>query len=583
MIPIGEIKNIQIGDYVILKEIGQGMLGTIFLCKHRFLKKHYILKVFRELYTQDIHFLQRFEKEIFRFSMLDHPNIIKMHNVGSDDGKFFIVSELFINSDAEILDVNGLLQDKKFLSEEETFSIAKQVACALDYAHQMNIDDEPLAHRGLKLSNILVKRSLQEIEVKISDFGLSRITGIEQLLMQTHEALWKTRFVKESPSSIHHSFLQYYAFLAPEQRGEVETTCDQDVKGDVYSFGVLLYYLLTGVFPEGFFPMPSEIKNVQKEWDHIIQQCLSLDPEKRPLLLSPLFTDFLKKEKNERRPLIKPQEIVRPAYEPDPAAVFQIDKTVAIYTPEHSEIIETKPLLTEMIVIEGGTFLRGSNHGGRDEMPRHAINLSSFAVDIHPVTNEQFVRFLETMGGEKDGQNNDTIRLRDSRIKRIGRKLIIESGYAKHPVVGVTWYGAKAYAKWVGKRLPTEAEWEVAACGGLEGALYPTGEEMERSQANFFSSDTTSVMSYPPNNYGLYDVAGNVYEWCEDWYGYHYYDVSLQEPDDPKGPPQGVYRVLRGGCWKSLKEDMRCSHRHRNNPGVMNGTYGFRCTADLTA
>ncbi len=134
----------------------------------------------------------------------------------------------------------------------------------------------------------------------------------------------------------------------------------------------------------------------------------------------------------------------------------------------------------------------------------------------------------------------------------------------------------------MGKRLPTEAEWEIAAQGGLETAEYPTGKNIDHTQANFFNSDTTAVMSYPPNGYGLYDMVGNVYEWSEDWYAYNYYDTSLHEPENPTGPRQGVYRVLRGGCWKSLKEDMRCAHRHRNNPGTVNGTYGFRCATDVS-
>lgn len=238
---------------------------------------------------------------------------------------------------------------------------------------------------------------------------------------------------------------------------------------------------------------------------------------------------------------------------------------------------------TDMVVIPGGQYIRGSTEGARDEIPRHPIRLSSFALDIHPVTNEQFVRFLQAMGGEKDQNNNDIIRLRDARIKRNTGKLTIESGYAKHPVVGVTWYGASAYAKWVGKRLPTEAEWEAAASAGKENFIFPTGLDIDRTQANFFSSDTTAVMSYPPNSFGLYDMAGNVYDWCQDWYAYNYYDASAVEPDNPKGPQQGVYRVLRGGCWKSLREDLRCSHRHRNNPGAVNGTYGFRCAADVTS
>ncbi len=254
---------------------------------------------------------------------------------------------------------------------------------------------------------------------------------------------------------------------------------------------------------------------------------------------------------------------------------------VRAYRPEKIATDGIKPILTDTIEIKKGNYERGSETGARDEKPKHTITLNSFAMDIHPVTNEQFLKFLLKMEGEKDDLNNDIIMLRESRIKRQSGELMIETGYAKHPVVGVSYYGAKAYAEWVGKRLPTEAEWEVAATNGNVKNIFPFGDGIERSEANFFSADTTPVMSYPPSKNGLYDMAGNVYEWCEDWYDYSYYEMSALEPDNPKGPKQGVYRVLRGGCWKSLVDDMRCSHRFRNNPGSMNKTYGFRCVASL--
>ena len=417
-------------------------------------------------------------------------------------------------------------------------------------------------------------------------------------------------------SELHRSFCQNFLFLAPEQKVAGHPKASP-IKSDVYAFGVLLYYLLTGEFPEGYFELPSKkAPELKWNWDLLICRALQTDPLKRPENLSARIEELLattthavprpqmQKMKTiaeesmeaaprfaasaaasqtavQVRPVLKPKEIARPSFEADPGAIFKTETAVGPYKPVPQEDTEVEPMLAEMAVVPSGTYLRGSNNGGRDEMPRHAVNLNAFAIDVHPVTNEQFVLFLEAMGGEKDVNNSEIIRLRESRIKRSGGKLNIESGYARHPVVGVTWYGAVAYAKWVGKRLPTEAEWEVASYGGREDFIYPNGNQIERTDANFFSSDTTPVMSYSPNGFGLYDMPGNVYEWCQDWYDYHFYDISVQEPDNPKGPAQGVYRVLRGGCWKSSKEDLRCAHRHRNNPGLMNGTYGFRCAADV--
>ncbi|MBX7065732.1 MAG: SUMF1/EgtB/PvdO family nonheme iron enzyme [Parachlamydiales bacterium] len=591
-----------LGDYTILKKLGEGPFGEVFLAEHRFIKRQFALKLLPEEICANALFMRRFESEISEIAALDHPNIAKIHNISSANDRFFIVTDPQVDSLGQTMHLERYLELKgKGLAEEDYLQLLGQVASALDYAHEAG-----LTHGALKLTNILVAPDEKGVRLLLSDFGLTRLIGEKICLIRLCQ-----KMAQNFPSS---PFIRSFAFLSPEQKmaeGEISE------KVDAYAFGILAYYFLFRKIPEGCFDLPSRgLPDLTQNWDLLISRCLQTNANIRPQKLTGAMKEYLPAPKailkemlhlseaepkpdagqqmafeleasepavpvEPPKPVLKPQEIARPEFEPDPGAIFQRETHVSHYTPTKVEAPEIEPILTEMIVVPGGTYVRGSSEGARDEMPRHKVNLVSFALDIHPVTNDQFVRFLQAMGGEKDHNNNDIIRLRDSRIKRSGGKLIIESGYAKHPVVGVTWYGAIAYAKWIGKRLPTEAEWEAASTAGRD-TIYPSGAEIERSQANFFSSDTTAVMSYPPNPFGLYDMAGNVYEWCQDWYAYNYYDASAVEPDNPHGPPQGVYRVLRGGCWKSLKDDLRCSHRHRNNPGAVNGTYGFRCAADVS-
>ncbi|MBJ7449042.1 MAG: SUMF1/EgtB/PvdO family nonheme iron enzyme [Parachlamydiales bacterium] len=669
-----------LGDYTVIKQIGQGALGTVFLAEHRFMKRHYVLKVLPEELASERGFIQRFEDEVKILSTLDHPNIVKIHNVSSSSGTYFLVTDCIVDSVGETTNLVQFMADsKQRLSEDELMRLLRPLADALDYAHNKQVGGHKAAHRGIKLNNVLVGKGKGGPELFLSDFGLSRIVGMGNVLTRTYKVLADalgivpTVAVSGQPgqerypstpndssklSILHASFLQNWYFLAPEQK-RLDDPRPIDAKVDSYAFGVLAYYMITGEYPEGAFEtISSKAPEYKMQWDVLIQKCLQKDPVNRPALLVEAleqcqhgkaepaqrlqFEEKLVKSQSQNvapsmvptgfaqptlnvaqnapaNPAPKPAPMMAPMakmYKPEvalapagtqtkaPTALSESDgpsldkplqpvvttsvlsqmvreSTVTHYEPERRQNPLTDPIRTEMIVVPGGRYFRGSPHGSRDEMPRHQVNVSGFAIDIHPVTNEQFVRFIEALGGEKDHHNHDMIRLRESRIRRSSGRLSIESGYAKHPVVGVTWYGSLAYAKWVGRRLPTEAEWEIASLGGLEDAIYPTGEEIEKSQANFFSADTTSVMSYAVNGYGLYDVAGNVYEWCQDWYDYNYYTVSAQEPDNPQGPIQGVYRVLRGGCWKSLKEDLRSSHRHRNNPGTVNRTYGFRCAADL--
>jgi formylglycine-generating enzyme required for sulfatase activity len=589
-----------IGDYDLVSPISlEGHCHT-FLGEHRFLKKEVVIKVIETASLSTYEYLKE------TFGSLEHPHLIKPLVIEYDDEKILLVYDPFFDHKKQSLNLQDFLSQHEQLSEEMVLSIVTQIGSALDY-----LKNEKIFYSNIKLTNCLVQNVLKDdIFVGLVDFILHPEQRIEEIpIIQFERTMkyWMNRSL-ESKEDLLAKHQLSNSFLAPEI-----TNSSSDLFAlNVYAFGVLTYYLLTKTIPQPQILMPSKIRNYQYNWDALVQACLQIQPQDRPKTIKQAIelihkkpVEVIKKEVKvqeivseiqkspsikplesaslELKPALKAQELIRPTFDPDPAQIFHTESIIAPYRPKEKEHLEVLPIQTDMIIIPEGEYIRGSNEGARDERPAHRVFLSSFAMDIHPVTNEQFVRFLEVMGGEKDSQNNDLIRLRESRIKRSAGKLIIESGYAKHPVVGVSWYGAVGYAKWVGKRLPTEAEWEVASRSLKPDLIYPTGLNIERTHANFFSADTTPVMSYPPIDIGLYDMAGNVYEWCHDWYDYNFYESSLQEPTNPKGPAQGVYRVLRGGCWKSLKDDLRCSHRHRNNPGTVNKTYGFRCAADVEA
>lgn len=612
-----------LGDFHLQRQIGVGPFGQIFLAEHRFIKRPFALKVLPEEFSADPILMRRLEENVHVIATLDHPNIVKIHNITNVDNRFFIVMDPIVDSFGETMNLDRYLTLKSSsFTEDDYLSILRQVASALDYCHEKLLSGLSLFHGSLKLTNILIAPAEEGVRVLLTDFALSRLIGESFAFARICEHAGQSFTPSQSMASektlqMNRNFVRALGFLSPEQK---YFESNIDIKADSYAFGVLAYFLLARKMPEGSFDLPSRIfPQAKGNWDCLISRCLQMNPMLRPSHLSLALKECLefagnlapemsfsemeqkldrtmqlsfsfsdtassKLESNESnpspKPMLRPAEIARPD-DHDPSEIFHRDMQVSQYVPKKVDIKDIDPILTDMIIIPSGTYQRGSIEGARDEMPRHPVHLQSFAIDIHPVTNEQFVRFIQAMGGEKDSNNNDIIRLRDSRIKRSVGKLLIEAGYAKHPVVGVTWYGAVAYAKWIGKRLPTEAEWEAAATSCKEINIYPTGHDIDKSQANYFSSDTTPVMSFPSNELGIYDMAGNVYEWCQDWYAYNYYDTSSLEPDHPQGPPQGVYRVLRGGCWKSLKEDMRSSHRHRNNPGAMNSTYGFRCATDV--
>ncbi len=224
-----------------------------------------------------------------------------------------------------------------------------------------------------------------------------------------------------------------------------------------------------------------------------------------------------------------------------------------------------------LVLVPAGAFLMGSEEGFPVERPVHRVFVNAFYLGKYPVTNAQYERFVAETGHRVPYLDDPRARLDNWDLE----KRTYPPGRAQHPVVLVSWHDARAYCAWAGGRLPTEAEWEKAARGGLEEKRYPWGDEIDPSLANYDNREgTTPVGSYPANGYGLYDMAGNVWEWVADWYDAKYYRESPAQ--NPQGPEKGAVRVLRGGAWLLFAQFCRVAYRFRNSPDFRFNLIGFR-------
>jgi formylglycine-generating enzyme required for sulfatase activity len=257
--------------------------------------------------------------------------------------------------------------------------------------------------------------------------------------------------------------------------------------------------------------------------------------------------------------------------------------------------------LPRFATIPAGDFLMGSNEGEPDERPVHPVYLDAFQIAIHPVTVDQYARFVRETGHAP--LTLDTLpRVVSPRRRQMFRELALPyvwqegqppQGFGRHPVTLVQFDGALAYCRWLalttGKRcrLPTEAEWERAARGGLVGKRYPWGDEIDQLHANFLPDvsakarrGTQPTGTYRANGFGLFDMAGNVWQWVSDWYDSEYYASS--PPRNPQGPASGRLRIVRGGSW--VNEDvryLRCACRHKVPPDTYTYSIGFRVASSL--
>jgi formylglycine-generating enzyme len=278
--------------------------------------------------------------------------------------------------------------------------------------------------------------------------------------------------------------------------------------------------------------------------------------------------------------------------------------------------------------VEGGRFFMGDAHGdgkpADGEGPVHPVTVSPFTIDATAVTNVAFARFVDATGYRTEAETfgvsavfHLAVRARKQDVtgpaagtpwwlgvrgadwRHPGGPLSDLDGLGDHPVVHVSWNDARAYSRWAGRRLPTEAQWEYASRGGLEGSRYPWGDEVPAEDADGWPCNiwqgqfpmantmrdgfltTAPVESFRPNGYGLWQTVGNVWEWCADWFNPRTYELALRrgEEQDPSGPAHGQGRVMRGGsylCHDSYCNRYRNAARTANTPDSSTGNVGFR-------
>lgn len=232
---------------------------------------------------------------------------------------------------------------------------------------------------------------------------------------------------------------------------------------------------------------------------------------------------------------------------------------------------EIKKSGSSMVLIPAGEFSMGKDLlEGPDYNPAHNVKINSFYMDKHTVTNGEYLRFCkETNHKLPEFWNTD--------IFKCGEK------YLNYPVIGITWYDAKKYAEWEGKRLPTEAEWEYAARGGLANMDFPNGNELRREKKEQGNSGWKNLIDpvekYEPNGFGLYDMSGNIWEWVNDYYSADYYKTG--ETSNPEGPEKGKRRVLRGGSWHSGSTCKKVYYRQGLPGHWCDFAVGFRCVKDI--
>jgi formylglycine-generating enzyme required for sulfatase activity/tRNA A-37 threonylcarbamoyl transferase component Bud32 len=582
--------GLQIKDYRVIREIGKGGMATVFLVEHISLQNRSAMKVLSQDFVRNAHIRKRFLAEARSMARMSHSGIIKVTDLMEENDTVAFVME-YIEGETlkEYIDRKGKLKD------DEIEVIFSQMLEAVGYVHEHN-----LVHRDIKPSNFMLDKNGK---IKLMDFGIAKNTDESS----TEYTLTGTGMLLGTPM-----------YMSPEQIKETRSVTAQS---DIYSLGVVLWQMNTGRKPYDIktlssYELQTKIVNetliaTNTKWDAIIQKCTQKEIRSRffkcaEISLS-INTEFrkadsasdttvidsnihgTKKEKNEisleerfKQDSKSKEHNGNLTGDSDTtwkgfvvfAAIMLLIVVAATFSEgsdesgsstepestigrESSELGMREANEPEMVFVEGGSFSMGSDSGETDEQPVHNVQLSDFSIGKYEVTQAQWMAVMES---------NPSYFIKCDQC----------------PVESVSWDDVQQFISklnsMTGKiyRLPTEAEWEFAARGGNQSRGYEYSGSDDISAIAWYDENsgykTHPVGQKQANELGIFDMAGNVWECCSDWYG----DYSSSFQRNPGGPSSGQGRVDRGGSVGSDPQGCRGANRNYGNPVSRFNTLGFR-------
>jgi serine/threonine protein kinase len=527
--PMRLSKGMRISVYRIESVVGEGGMGVVYEAWDEAMARPVALKCLHANLSGDPEIRRRFAREARVLRDYRHANVIQVYDFVEHDYLLGIVMELVRGPSL----VQYLSKWRGRLPFGEVRGLFGGVLEAVEAGHRQGI-----IHRDLKPDNILVSGEGETRRPKVVDFGIAKI-------------------IEGTTYTMSGAFLGTCSYMSPEQ---VQRPTAADPRSDIYSLGVSLYQLCTGRVPfqgNHFSVMMAHVNEAPRppsEWrpdlppalERLILDAMAKDPAARPASCEEFHRRL--EEALEHVPAIPPRS--RP------------DSLPPVLGAEHGP---------EMLLVPAGTFQMGPR--------RRAVYLDAFYMDATQVTNREFMRFVEVTGYRPNDEGAGRF------LHHLpGRK--IPKGKDNHPVVFVSWLDAQAYAAWVGKRLPTEAEWEKAA-RGVDGRKYPWGRsEPGPRRANYGKArgDTAGVGLFPEgaSPYGILDLAGNVWEWCGEYDDPAFYaDGPPSNPSNLRGGDKSRL-VMRGGSYMYGPRALRTYSRTSFESHYRFGDGGFRCARSAT-